>query len=109
MSSALEVSVEKRLHHLDGLLVANEATRHCKHIGIVVLARKGSHFRNPAKGCTDALVLVESHADALSAAAHGDAGIAFTLLHSLSARVGEVGIVSTVGRISAEILVGYAF
>ena len=95
----------------DGIrfFVADETSGHGQHIGIVVLARKGSQFGLPAEGATHALVLVQGHADALSAAADSDAGIAFACLYGLAHRVGKVGIVATLFGVGPEILVSQSF
>ena len=49
MTASLEVGFKKSLHNLDCLLIANEATGHCEHVGIIVHTRKACNFGNPAE------------------------------------------------------------
>ena len=108
VTSSLIRSCQEGLNHGDGLLVGNKAAWHSKDVGIVVLACETGYRKAPTQSRTDALVLVESDVDALTAATHGDAGIALALLDSQSARMGKVGIVTTVLVVGTEVLTGNA-
>ena len=106
MTTSLEVGFKKSLHNLDCLLIANEATGHCEHVGIIVHTRKACNFGNPAECRANALVLIERHIDTLTTATDAYTGIALTALHGKGARMGKVGIVTTVGAMSAEVAHG---
>ena len=106
VATSLEVGLKECLHYLNGLLIADEATRHSKHVGIVVHACKACNLRNPAECRANALVLVERHVDSLSAAANSYARIALAALHGKGAGVGKVGIVSALGAGGAKVAHG---
>ena len=101
-------SRQEGLNHGDGLLVGNKAAWHSKDVGVVVLTGQTGYRKAPTQSRTDALVLVEGDVDALTATTHGDAGIALALLDSQSARMGKVGIVTTVLVVGTEVLAGNA-
>ena len=103
MTASLEVGFKKSLHNLDCLLIANEATGHCEHVGIIVHTRKACNFGNPAECRANALVLIERHIDTLTTATDAYTGIALTALHGKGAGMREVRIVAAVSAISAEI------
>ena len=103
MTATLKVGFKESLHNLDCLLIADEATGHCKHVGIIVHTRKACNLGEPAERRANALMLVESHVDALTATTDTDTGITFTALHGKGAGMREVGIVAAVSAISAEI------
>lgn len=105
VASALEGSGEELRQYLVSLMIGDEATRHDEHVGIVVLACQAGNLRIPAQGGTDALMLVQCDADAVSAAADGNAGIALTGFYGERQRMGEVRIVYTLGGVGAEIFV----
>ena len=109
MATALKIRGEEFVHDLTRHVRVDETPRHDQHIGIVVLTAQMGDFRNPAQACAYALVLVQRHADAFTAAADGYARIAFPVFYSLGQRMGIVGIVATGFRIRAEILIGIAF
>lgn len=103
MTASLEVGFKKSLHNLDCLLIANEATGHCEHVGIIVQTCQACNLGEPAERRANALMLVESHVDALTATTDTYTGITFTALHGKGAGMREVGIVAAVSAISAEI------
>jgi len=80
-----------------------EACRKYKYVGVVVGAGKSGQFHVPAEGGAYALMLVESHADTVAAAADADAGIVAALFDSFGTRVCEVGVVAALGAESAEV------
>ena len=108
VASAFEAGGEKLGHNAVGLLAGDEAARHDEHVGVVVPACQTGNLRYPADGGPDALMLVQGDADAFAAAADGDAGVAFARLDGQSQGVGEVGIVTALGGIGAEVLVSPA-
>ena len=97
MASALERGAEELLH--DGCCggSVDESSRHYEYVGIVVQADKVGYFGYPAQSGTYPLMLVERHADTLTAATDGYAWIALSAFHSFSQRVTVVGIITTVG------------
>ena len=78
-------------------MVGNETSGHNQYVGIIVLAGQLCDVCIPAEGGTDALVLVEGHADAVAATADSDTGIALTALYGFGQGVGYIGIVATFG------------
>ena len=109
MASALKRSVEEFGHNHIRFFRADEASRHDKDIGIVVLACQMSNFGSPAKSRTNALMLVERHVDAVSAAADSNSRVTFACLDSLRQLMGKVGIVAAFGRVGSVIFVRPAF
>ena len=57
----------------------------------------------PAERRTDALVLIERHADTVARTTKANAGIDGARLHSLGQRMGVVGIIATVRRIRTKV------
>ena len=106
MASALVGGHQEGLDHGNGFLVGDKAARHSQDVGIVVLTCETCHGQTPAQCRADALVLVQRDVDALTAAAHGDAGIALALFDGQGARMGKVWIVTAVLIIGAEVLAG---
>ena len=90
MATALKIRGEEFVHDLTRHVRVDETPRHDQHIGIVVLTAQMGDFRNPAQACAYALVLVQRHADAFTAAADGYARIAFPVFYSLGQRMGIV-------------------
>ena len=105
VTTALEGGGEEGLDHLNGLFMAHETAGHGDDVGIVMLACQLCNLGNPAQCRANALMLVQRHVDALTATAHGNAGVALATLNGVGAQVGKVGIVTTVGGVSSEILV----
>ena len=108
MTATLKVGFKESLHNLDSLLIADEATGEGKHIGIVVQACQACNFGNPAECRANALMLVESHVDALTATTDTYTGITFTALHGKGAGMREVGIVAAFGAMGAKVAHGDA-
>ena len=74
-----------------------------------LLACQMSNFSSPAKSRTNALMLVERHVDAVSAAADSNSRVTFACLDSLRQLMGKVGIVAAFGRVGSVIFVRPAF
>ena len=108
MATAFELSGEELVHNLAGHVGVDEATGHHQHVGIIVLTDQVGNLWNPAESCTDALVLVERHVDALARTADGDTGIHLALFDSLSQSMTEIGVVSGGLVIGAVVLIGVA-
>ena len=103
MTSALKRGGEELFQNAGGHMVGNETTGHHQDVGIVVLTAQFGNLCIPAEGSANALVLVERHGNAVSAAADGDAWIAFTSLYGLCQGVGKVGVVAAFGSVRAEV------
>ena len=108
MASAFEVSCEELVHNLAGHVFVDEPAWHDEHVGIVVLTDEMGNLGNPAESCTDALVLVEGHVDALARAADGDAGEHFALLNALSQCMAEVRVVARLLVVRTVVFIGIA-
>ena len=106
VAAAFEVSCEEGVDDLEGQFGRNEPGGKYEHIRIVVLSGECCEFGGPAEGCADTLMFVQGHGDAITGAAHGDAGEAHAVFHRFGARVGEIGIVAGIRTISSEILEG---
>ena len=109
MAATFELGGEILVHDGTGCLLRDEASGHHQHIGIVVLTDEMGNLRNPAETCTDGLVLVEGHVDALTGATNGDAWEYLALLDTLSQCVAEVGVVAGVLGVGAVVLILIAF
>ena len=94
MTSTLKLRGEKLVHNAFCHRLVDEATGHHQHVGVVVLADQMGYLWNPAETGTDALMLVECHADALTTAADGNAGKYLAFLNTLSQGMTEVGVVT---------------
>ena len=68
-----------------------------------MLFDESADFCSPAQTGAYTLVLVESHADAVSRTAECDSEIDFTAFHSICKRMSYVRIVDAVGGICTEI------
>ena len=109
MASTLKVGCEELLHDGRCGVGIDEASRHDKYVGVIVLTDEVCYLGNPTQSCTYALVLVESHGDTLSTATDGDAGVAFTFLYGLGQGMRVVGVVTAVGTVGAKVLILPAF
>lgn len=89
-------------------LLADETTWEYNDVGIVVLADEMSNLRFPNQAGTDALVLVEGHGDAFTAAAHGNTGGYFSFLNAFGQCMAIGGVVAAVLRVGSVVLVFYA-
>ena len=95
MATALKGGVQVLVHYLAGHVGVDETAGHYQDVGIVVLTDKVGYLRNPAQAGADALMLVQSHGDTLSAAAHGYTLLYLTVLYTAGQSVAIVGIVAT--------------
>ena len=109
VATAFKIGVKEGFYHFDGLLVAHEAARHGKEIGIVGPARQRSHLRNPAERRADGLVLIERDIDAFTTATHSNTRIAFAAFHRIGGKVGKVGVIATIFAKSAKIFICNTF
>lgn len=109
VAATLEVGLEEGLEYAVGRSGVDEAAGHNHDVRIVVLAGKTCNLGNPTQGGPDAVVVVQCHIDAVSAAANGNAGITFACLHGRSQGVCIVGIVATFFAIRAKVFVFPAF
>ena len=109
MAAALKLCVEELVHDLARHVVVDETAWHHQYVGIVVLTDQVSDLGYPAKAGANALVLVERHADALTATAHGYAWIDLAFFYALGQLVTELGIVAALLCVCAVILVLKAF
>lgn len=107
VAASLEFGVEEDVDEVDGGGGVDEAAGEHQAVGVVVLACQTCQVGVPAEGGTDALVFVESHADAVAGAADGYSGVAAPLFDGFGRGVSEVGIVARIGREGAEILIFY--
>mgnify|MGYP003312600021 CR=1 FL=1 len=108
MASAFKVGGKELVEDAACHVVVDEAARHHQHIGIVVLTDEVGNLGLPAESGTDALMLVEGHADALAAAAHGDAGEHLARLDAACQCMAVGGIVARLLGVGAVVLVGIA-
>ena len=83
----------------------DEAAREDNDVGIVMLTDEVGDFWTPHQSCAHALVLVEGHADALSAAADGDTWINTTIFNGFAQRMTEVGVVTTGFAVGSEVTI----
>ena len=104
MATALEGGVQILVHDLAGHIGIDETAGHYQYVGIIVLTDKVSNLGNPAESGTDTLMLVQSHGDTLSAAAHGYTLLYLTVLYAAGKCMTVIGIVATVGSIGAVVL-----
>ena len=104
MTTALEGGVQVLVHDLAGHVGIDETAGHYQDVGIVVLTDKVGNLGNPAQAGADTLMLVQSHGDTLSAAAHGYTLLYLTVLYAAGQCMAVVGIVATVGSIGAVVL-----
>ena len=109
MAASLEVGGEEGFQDFRSGLGIDEAAGHDDDVGVVVLAGQAGDFGYPAEGGADAVVVVERHVDAVSAAADGDAGVALAAFYGGGKGVGVVGIVATFGAAGAEVFIGPSF
>ena len=108
MASALELCIEEFIHNLLCHVVVDEAAWHHKYIGVVVLADEMSNLWYPAQTGSDGLMLVQSHVDALTAAADGYSREYLSLLDAFCKGMSEVGVVAALLAESAIVLICYA-
>lgn len=105
MASAVEVCLKESVDTLNCDFRLDETAWEDEDIGIVVSTGQTGKLGSPAESGTDALVLVEGHADTVAGAADCDCRVDDTVLDSESAGMSEIGIVAAIGRISAEIAI----
>ena len=108
VASSVEGCGEECIDDLQGEVGVDEACGEDEDVGIVVLSGESGELDCPADGCAYALVLVEGHCDAVSAAAHCDARVALAGLDGRCAGVGEVGVVAALLGVGSEVGVGEA-
>ena len=104
VTSSFKSSVEEFGHNFVRHLVVNETSRHYQNVGIIMLACQVGNLRNPAKCGTYALMFVQSHADAFSAATDCNTRITFARFYGKCQRVCKVCVVATVGSIFPNLL-----
>ena len=104
VTTALKGGVQVLVHDLAGHVVVYETAGHYKNIGIIVLTYEMSDLGDPAESSTDALMLVQSHGDTLSAAAHGYTLLYLTVLYATGQCMAVISIVTTVRSIGAVVL-----
>ena len=104
MTTALEGGVQILVHDLAGHIGINETAGHDKYVGIIMLADEVSYLGNPAESGADTLMLVQSHGDSLSAAAHGYTLLYLAVLYAAGQCMAVVSIVATIGSIGAVVL-----
>ena len=103
MTSAFEIGLEEGTDDIQCFGYGDEVRRQREHISIIMLAREFREFGLPAERGTDTLVLVGSHGDTVSGGTDDNAELIFAFLYRLSERMGEIGIVATLGRVAAEV------
>ena len=108
MTTTFKLGGEVLIHDLTGGLLIDEPAWHHEHVGIVVLTDEVGDLRDPAETCTDTLVLVERHVDALARTTDGDTREHLALLDALSQCVTEVRVVAGVLRLGAVVLIRIA-
>ena len=109
VAASFKRCAEEVVHNGNGFFVTDESAGHYQYVGVVVLAGETGYFGMPAEGGTDALVLVQRHADTFTATADGDAGVACAFFNGKGKRVGVVGIVAASFAVGSEIFIGDAF
>ena len=105
MATSCKLCIEKFVETLTAYIFADESAREDDDVGVVVLTDKVGNLWLPNKTSTNALVLVESHGDAFSRTAHGNAAFHFTSLDAFSQLVTIGGIVATVFSVGAVVLI----
>ena len=108
MTAAFELRIEEFIHNLLCHVVVYETSWHDKHIGIVVLADEMSNLWYPTQTGPNGLMLVQSHVDALTAAADGYSREYLSLLDAFCKGMSEVGVVAAILAESAIVLICYA-
>ena len=108
MAPTFESSGKELVHNLTSHFVVDESSGHYQHVGIVMLTNQVGYLRNPTETCTDALVLVQRHVDAFTAAADGDTGEYLALLNALSQCMTEIRVVTRVLGVGTVVLIGVA-
>ena len=103
MAATVEGGREEDVDHAHGFLGGHEACGQNEHVCIVVGTREARRLVVPTERRTDALVLVERHADTVARTTEANAGIDGARLHGLSQRMGVVGIIATVRRIRTKV------
>ncbi len=104
VSSALETGMEESVHYLQCQFGRDVIGGQAEYIRVVVLAGKAGERCVPTEGGTDALVFVGSHTDTIACRTDNDTEIVLAVLHRLCQRVGEVGVVATLGGVAAEVV-----
>ena len=108
MTAAFELRIEEFIHNLLCHVVVYETSWHDKHVGIVVLADEMSNLWYPAQTGSDGLMLVQSHVDALTAAADGYSREYLSLLDAFCKGMSEIGVVAALLAEGAIVLICYA-
>lgn len=105
MATTCEFGGEELVEALAANLFADEAAREDDDVGIVVLADEVGNLGTPDEAGANLLMLVERHRDAFAAAAHGDAGIAFTGFDGVGQSMAEGSIVAAFLGVGAVIVI----
>lgn len=103
MASALERRFQEHVDTFQSRLRVDKPRRKRKDIRIIVRTGQAGQFRQPAQSRTDALMLVQRHRNAVTAATDGNAAAALATLNRLGTGMREVRIIATIRRKSAEI------
>ena len=67
MTSSLKFSIKELCHDFVCSFRIDKSSGHNQNIGIIMLSGQVGYFRNPAKSCTDTLMLVQGNSDTFSA------------------------------------------
>ena len=110
MTTAFESLVQPCVCDFNHSLERDEAGRHHEYVSIVVLLDELADFWSPTESCTDALVLVEGHSDAVAGAAECDAEVNLSILYSRCHGMSDIRIVHACSCVGAEVhhLVAFA-
>ena len=104
MPSALEGCIEEGRDDLLSLLLRDEASGQREYVSIVVLTGELSQLDIPAEGSTYPRVLVHDHGDPIARATDGDPSGELSLLDRPAYRMGEVGVITSLAGVTAEVL-----
>ena len=104
VATSFEGGGQVLVHDLAGHIVVDETAGHYKYVGIIVLTDEVSNLGDPAESGADTLMLVQSHGDTLSAAAHGYTLLYLSVLYATGQCMAVIGIVATIGSIGAVVL-----
>ena len=105
MTSSLKFSIKELCHDFVCSFRIDKSSGHNQNIGIIMLSGQVGYFRNPAKSCTDTLMLVQGNSDTFSATANGDSRIALASFYGNGQRMCVIRIVTAVCCKCPEILV----
>ena len=104
MATAFKLRGEILIHDFASHVFVDEATRHDKDVGIVVLTDQMGNLWNPAEAGANRLMLVQRHINAFAGAADGDAGKHLAGFDAAGQGVTEVAVVTRVLAVGAVVL-----